>query len=115
MGKIFRKQQDINEQQFGFREGRSCVTNLISFYSRVIDIVQERDGWADCVYVDLKKAFDKVPYKRHMETQTCRRCERPNIGLDDRFFDKKRNKNNIRKAKGGRKRKTILKIDKERM
>ncbi len=48
----------IKNSQFGFREGRSCVRNLISFYSRVIDIVQERDGWADCVYLDLKNAFD---------------------------------------------------------
>ena len=54
----------LTNNQFGFREGRSCVTNLISFYSRVIDIVQERDGWVDCVYLDLKKAFDKVPHKR---------------------------------------------------
>ena len=54
----------ITNKQFGFREGRSCVTNLISFYSRVIDVIQERDGWVDCVYLDLKKAFDKVPHKR---------------------------------------------------
>ena len=54
----------LTEKQFGFRKGKSCVTNLISFYSRVIDIVQERDGWADCIYLDLKKAFDKVPHKR---------------------------------------------------
>ena len=54
----------INDRQFGFRKGRSCMTNLMCFYSRVIDIVQERDGWADCVYLDLKKAFDKVPHER---------------------------------------------------
>ena len=54
----------LNCRQFGFRRGKSCATNLICFYSRVIDIIQERDGWADCVYLDLKKAFDKVPHKR---------------------------------------------------
>ena len=54
----------LTNKQFGFREGRSCTTNLISFYSRVIDAVQERDGWVDCIYLDLKKAFDKVPHKR---------------------------------------------------
>ena len=32
----------ISERQFGFRTGRLCVTNLLSFYSRVIDIKQER-------------------------------------------------------------------------
>ena len=50
--------------QFGFRRGRSCSSNLMSFYSRVVDIVQDRDGWVDGVYLDLKKAFDKVPHRR---------------------------------------------------
>ena len=30
----------------------------------MIDITQERDGWADCIYLDLKKTFDKVPHER---------------------------------------------------
>ncbi len=34
------------------------------FLSRVVDIIQEREGWADCIYLDLKKAFDKVPHRR---------------------------------------------------
>ena len=50
--------------QYGFRKGSSCSSNLLAFYSRVIDIVQEREGWVDGVYLDLKKAFDKVPHKR---------------------------------------------------
>ncbi len=54
----------ITEKQFGFRKGRSSVTNLLSFYIRVIDGVQERDGWVDTVYLDLKKAFNKVPHRR---------------------------------------------------
>ena len=49
----------ILEKQFGFRKGRSCMTSLISFYSRVIDEVQERDGWVDCIYLDLKKHLIK--------------------------------------------------------
>ena len=56
----------ISNKQFGFRKGRSCVTNLLSFYSRIIDKIQERDGWVDCIYLDLKKAFDKVPHQRLM-------------------------------------------------
>ena len=56
----------FHEGQFGFRKGKSCVSNLLCFYSRVIDIIQEREGWADCVYLDLKKAFDKVPHNRLM-------------------------------------------------
>ena len=61
--KHLEKNKVITERQFSFREGRSCITNLISFYSRVIDIIQERDGWIYCIYLDLKKAFDKVPHK----------------------------------------------------
>ena len=50
--------------QFGFRRERSCITNLLSFYSEVIDVTQEREGWVDCIYLDLKQVFDKVPHKR---------------------------------------------------
>ena len=62
--KVFKKQWTeyyleregiTTDRQFGFRTGRSCVTNLLSFNSRVIDITQERDGWADCICLDLKR------------------------------------------------------------
>ena len=54
----------ITDRHFGFKRGRPYATNLLSFYSRIIDITQKRDGWADCIYLDLKKAFDKVQYRR---------------------------------------------------
>ena len=54
----------LANSQFGFRTGRSCATNLLSFYTRVIDVVQDREGWVDCAYLDLKKAFDKVPHRK---------------------------------------------------
>ncbi len=58
--------------QFGFRKGRSCVTNLICFYSRVTDIIQEREGWADCIYLDLTRSRRRalnlnIPPKRDIE------------------------------------------------
>ena len=53
----------ISKSQFGFRQGKSCVTNL-SFYTRVIEGIENRDGWVDAVYLDIKKAFDTVPHKR---------------------------------------------------
>ena len=54
---------DISNRQFGFRQGKSCVTNLLNFYTRVID---NRDGWVDAVYlrVDIKKVFDRLPHER---------------------------------------------------
>ena len=58
------KNKIINDCQFGFRQERSCVTSLLSFYTRVIDEVQGRDGWVDTVFLDIKKAFDTVPHKR---------------------------------------------------
>lgn len=54
----------LTVHQYGFRKGRSCSSNLLAFYSKVIDTVQEREGWVDGVYLDLKKAFDKVPHRR---------------------------------------------------
>ena len=58
------KTEVLTSHQYGFRKGSSCTSNLLAFYSKVIDTVQEREGWADGVYLDLKKAFDKVPHKR---------------------------------------------------
>ena len=54
----------IFNRQFGFRQGKSCVTNLSSFYTRVIEGIENKDGWVDAVYLDIKKAFDTVPHKR---------------------------------------------------
>ena len=54
----------VTQKQFGFRKGRSCVTNLLSFYTRVSESIQERDGWVDSIYLDFKKAFDRVPHRR---------------------------------------------------
>lgn len=36
------------------------------FYSRAISGVEEREGWADCVYLRFEKAFGKIPHKRLM-------------------------------------------------
>ena len=58
------KHNMFTDKQYGFRSKRSCVANLLSFYDRATEILQEREGWVDCVYLDLKKAFDKVPHKR---------------------------------------------------
>ena len=47
------KKEMLTKKQFGFREGSSYTANLLSFYSRVTDVFQERDGWVDYVYLDL--------------------------------------------------------------
>ena len=61
---MLEKQNMFTGKQFGFRQGRSCVSNLLCFYDRITDAIQERKGWADSIYLDFSKAFDKVPHKR---------------------------------------------------
>ena len=33
-------------------------------YTNVIEGIEDRDGWVDAVYLDIKKAFDRVPHWR---------------------------------------------------
>ncbi|KAK4815690.1 hypothetical protein QYF61_005503 [Mycteria americana] len=47
--------------QHGFRKGRSCLTNLISFCNQVTRLVDEGKA-VDVVYLDFSKAFDTVSH-----------------------------------------------------
>uniref|UniRef100_A0A493TP95 Reverse transcriptase domain-containing protein n=1 Tax=Anas platyrhynchos platyrhynchos TaxID=8840 RepID=A0A493TP95_ANAPP len=53
--------QAIRPSQHGFMEGRSCLTNLISFYNKVTRWVDEGKA-VDVVYLDFSKAFDTVSH-----------------------------------------------------
>ena len=77
----------IPNRKFGFRQGKSCVTNLPSFYTRVIEGIDNREGWVDAVYLGIKKAFDRVPHKRLMENEAPRWTERESIRMDARLFE----------------------------
>lgn len=55
----------IGNSQHGFRSGRSCLTNLLEFF-RVMFATHDQSKAVDVVYLDFKKAFDKVPHRRLM-------------------------------------------------
>lgn len=57
------KHKLINESQHGFRAGRSTVTNLLEFYHQILQSL-DNSGAVDIVFLDFKKAFDKVPHRR---------------------------------------------------
>ncbi|CAM5100391.1 unnamed protein product [Eretmochelys imbricata] len=47
--------------QHGFTKGRSCQTNLISFFEKVTDFLN-KGNTVDLIYLDFSKAFDTVPH-----------------------------------------------------
>ncbi|XP_062910784.1 uncharacterized protein LOC134349811 [Mobula hypostoma] len=53
----------IKDSQHGFVRGRSCLTNLVEFFEEVPKKVDEGKA-VDVVYMDVSKAFDKVPQGR---------------------------------------------------
>ena len=56
----------IRPTQHGFMRGKSCATNLLSFFEAATTAVDAGQP-VDVVYLDFAKAFDKVPVKRLMK------------------------------------------------
>ena len=57
------RNQSINDSQHGFRNKRSCLTNLLTFMEKVADDLDSGEP-VDVLYLDFQKAFDKVPHLR---------------------------------------------------
>ena len=52
----------MNENQHGFRPGRSCLTQLLSHHDNIISLLEQGNN-VDVVYLDFAKAFDKVDHR----------------------------------------------------
>ena len=46
----------LPDGQRGFREKRSCLTQLLTYWDTILDQLEESKG-VDCVYSDFAKAF----------------------------------------------------------
>ncbi len=53
----------LENSQHGFRQKRSCLTNLLEFFHHMLTVYDDSRA-IDILYLDFKKAFDKVPHAR---------------------------------------------------
>ena len=49
----------LNPTQHGFRQGRSCLSQLISHFDKITTLLENQHA-VDVIYLDFAKAFDKV-------------------------------------------------------
>ena len=78
----------IRPSQHAFTNGRSCLTNLISFYDLVTHLVDEGKA-VDVVYLDFSKTFDTVFHSILLQKVTACGLDRYTLGwvrnwLEDR-------------------------------
>ena len=59
--KFMETYQLFNPSQHGFRAGRSCLSQLLSHYDRILELLEEGVN-VDVIYLDFAKAFDKVDF-----------------------------------------------------
>ena len=53
----------FSKAQHGFISGKSCITQLLEFVKDVSRAMDDGED-VDVIYLDFKKAFDKVPHER---------------------------------------------------
>ena len=53
----------FSTDQHGFIAGRSCSTQLLEVMEELTDALDSNED-TDIIYLDFRKAFDKVPHQR---------------------------------------------------
>ena len=51
--------QEMNPKQYGFRSGRSCLSQLLEHHNKILEELEKSNN-VDVIYLDFAKAFDKV-------------------------------------------------------
>ena len=57
------KHKLLNSSQHGFLKARSCLTNMLCFLEEITKWIDVGSP-VDIIYLDFKKAFDKVSHQR---------------------------------------------------
>lgn len=58
---FFEENNLLSNNQHGFRRGRSCISQLIAHFERILDELQKGCN-VDVIYLDFSKAFDKLDF-----------------------------------------------------
>ena len=56
----------FNDSQHGFRQGRSCLSQLLTQFERILSRLEAKQN-VDVIYLDFSKAFDKVDHQIILE------------------------------------------------
>lgn len=54
----------LSHNQHGFRKSKLCVTQLLDFVHSIADTLDNGGQTDVLLYLDMAKAFDKVPHKK---------------------------------------------------